>query len=283
LTVLEGNVTTIEPGVEIYVNTTDAFFEVLGELDAHGTVDEPIIIRQNNRTFACGTANNGSWAGILASGASSVVDLEFVELWFPQKGVRLRDSSIGILSNVSVRCSGVAGAVMEGFGSLRAIDSKFTDGLGDGVVIATSLPDSVRIQGCTLSFNHSSGIRMDLEDATKAVPIYVEYNDIEFNDAHGISLANSVFPQIHFNKFLGNGDSSPSSLFLQGGYPDPVNLPELDVTCNFWGGPHASQSAVDDEIHDSLDVSTVHTRVKSCPWLNTDPLTTTPNCSMSCP
>jgi hypothetical protein len=288
LTVLEGAQTTIEPGTEIYLNTAGSFLEVLGKLEAQGTAGEPIIFRQNNRTFSCGDANSTRWAGIIAFGDSALVDLEYVELWFPQDGVRLRDNSSALLKDCKVRCSGNAGALIEGNGSLRAIDSSFTDGLGDGIAIAaiTSLPDSVRIQGCTLSFNHSSGIRMDLADVTKVVPIYVEYNDIEINDAHGISLAHSVFPRIHFNKFLGNGDSSISSLFLQGGYPDPVNLPELDVTCNFWGGSHASQSAVDNEIHDSLDVSTVHTRVKSCPWLNTDPtdpLTTTPNCSMSCP
>jgi hypothetical protein len=254
---------------------------VLGELDAHGTIDEPIIVRQNNRTFTCGAANSGAWSGILASGATAIVDLDFVQLWYPQYGVRLRDSSVGILKNVSVRCSGKAGVSMEGFGYLQAFDSQFTDGLGEGVALS-GLPDSVRVQNCTLSFNRGSGVAMDMEDVTKSVPIFVEYNDIEYNTTHGVSLGHSVFPKIHFNNFRGNGDSSISNLFMQSGYPG-VAYPELDATCNFWGAPTTQQTTIDIGIHDSQDLSTVHTRVKSCPWLNTDPLTTTPNCSMSCP
>jgi parallel beta-helix repeat protein len=125
-----------------------------------------------------------------------------------------------------------------------------------------------------------------MEDVTQSVPIVVTYNDIEFNNTHGISLAHSVFPQIQNNNFRGNGDSSVSSLYLQSGYPNStgvVNFPELDATCNFWGACTASQATIDVGIHDSLDQSTVHTRVKSRPSLTSNPLTTTPNCSMSCP
>ncbi|HET6463086.1 MAG TPA: hypothetical protein VFH33_04730, partial [Candidatus Krumholzibacteria bacterium] len=112
----------------------------------------------------------------------------------------------------------------------------------------------------------------------------VQGNDFQFNSTHGISLAHSVFPEIHNNNFAGNGDNSVSNLYLQSGYPG-VALACLDATCNFWG--NTSQNAIDIGIHDSLDQSTVHTRVKSCPWLNSNPLTSTPNCSVatcvSCP
>jgi hypothetical protein len=285
LSVLDGNVLTIEAGTEIYINTAGSFFDILGELDAVGTAGDPIVIKQNDRTFACGATNGGRWDGILASGANSIVNLAYCDLWFPQTGVRLRDSSVGILDHVAVRCSGKAGASMEGFGYLEAIDSEFTDGVGDGVQIS-ALPDSVRIESCTLSFNQGSGISMDMEDVNKSVPVIVHDNDIEFNSTHGISLAHSSFPQIHLNNFRGNGDSSVSSLYLQSGYPNStgvVSFPELDVTCNFWGAASNSQTVIDIGIHDKLDQSTVYTRVKSCPWLNSNPLTTTPNCSMSCP
>ncbi len=285
LTILDGTTLTIEAGTEIYINTAGMFFDVLGELDAHGTVDEHIIIRQNNRTFSCGATNGGRWEGIKAGQDVAVVDLEYVELWFPMNGVRLRDQAVANLKDVSVRCSGNAGVIMEGSGYLRAIDSNFTDGSGDGIAVAaiSSLPDSVRIQGCTLSFNHGTGVRMDLDDVSKLTPIIVEHNDIEFNETHGISLAHAVFPQIHLNNFRGNGDSSVSSLYLQSGYPS-VSYPELDATCNFWGASSSSQTTIDVGIHDTLDQpATVHTRVKSCPWLNSNPLTTTADCSMSCP
>jgi hypothetical protein len=210
-----------------------------------------------------------------------------VNLWYANDGIRLRDEGIARLTNVNVRCSGSSGVTLEGSGSLRATDSQFTDGAQDGVVIAAiaSLPDSARIEGCTMSFNKGSGMRMDLDDLGQAVKIYVNHNDIEFNSTHGISLAHAVFPQIHFNTFRGNGDNSISSLFLQSGYPSVQNpsTTTLDATCNYWGAASNSQAIIDIGIHDKLDQGTVYARVKSCPWLNSDPLTTTPNCSMSCP
>jgi len=283
--IAEGATLTIEAGTEIYVNTTSLFFDVNGTLNAHGTSDAPIIIRYNDRTLLCGTSS-GAWAGIRGGGNTGVVDLEYVELWYAQYGVRLKEEAVANLQNVSVRCSGSAGALIEGSSYLRAIDSEFTDGVGDGISITTQLtePDSVRINGCILSFNNGSGIHMDLNDTNKSVPIFVDSNDIQFNSTHGISLAHSVFPSIHNNNFQGNGTDGISNLFLQGGYPG-VAHPCLDATCNFWG--NTSQNAIDIGIWDSLDQNTVDTRVKSCPWLNSNPLTSTPNCStancVSCP
>jgi hypothetical protein len=289
LPVTEGTTRTIEPGTEIFVSTSGTYFDVLGELDAHGTPDEHIIIRQNDRTFVCGSgANNGPWEGIRAGHAAAapapgVLDLEYVELWYARNGVHLSDDSVADLKNVTIRCSAVNGVLVDGSGYLRAIDSSITDGVGDGIALAAvvSLPDSVRIQGCTLSFNHGSGIRMDLNDTAMSTPIIVESNDIQFNEAHGISLAHAVFPQIHLNNFRGNGTETISSLFLQSGYPS-VTYPELDATCNFWGSNATSCTITDVGIHDSQDQSTVHTRVKSCPWLPSNPLTTTPTCPATC-
>jgi len=278
-----GETLTIAPGTEIYINTPGTVFDVLGTLDAHGTAGEHIVIRQNDRTFTCGGNNVGVWAGIRGSGATAVIDLEYVEVWYAQYGIRVKDESVANLQNVKVRCSGVAGLLMEGSRYTRAIDSQFTDSAGDGIDIVTlvTLPDSVRIERCTLSFNNGTGIRMDINDAAKTTPVIVSYNDIEFNETHGISLAHAVFPQMRLNNFSGNGDSGISNLFLQAGYPS-VAFPELDATCNFWGAA-VHQSTVDAGIWDSLDQSTIHTRVKSCPWLKSNPLTTTPDCSMSCP
>jgi len=190
------------------------------------------------------------------------------------------------MKNCSVRCSGHTGVWMLGSGGLFLTDSKFTDGAGDGLSIdgIASAPDSVIVEGCMFSFNNGSGIRMDLRNDTKSAVINVEHSDFQFNSTHGITLAHSVFPQIHNNNFSGNGESGISNLYLQSGYPGVAHAC-LDATCNFWG--NSSQNAIDIGIHDSLDQSTVHTRVKSCPWLNSNPLTSTPNCStancVSCP
>jgi hypothetical protein len=282
LPIPDGATLTIEPGTEIYVNTPGTVFDVQGTLSAHGTTGQHIVIRMNDRSFVCGGDNLGIWAGIRGS-VTGVIDLEYVELWYAQYGVRVQNDAVAELQNVMVRCSGAAGLLMEGNRYVHALDSQFTDAAGDGidVVTHTTLPDSVRIERCNTSFNHGSGIRLDIDDVTKSTPVIVSYNDIEFNDTHGISLASAVFPTMHFNNFRGNGDSAISNLFMQSGYPT-VSFPELDATCNFWGVA-THQSTVDEGIWDSLDQATVHTRVKSCPWLKSNPLTTTPDCSMSCP
>lgn len=290
LAIPAGSALTIQPGTEIYINAAGLIVDVTGRLTAHGTLGEPIIIRHNDRSFVCGGSNDG-WKGIQCSreaGAdtSGIVDLSHVELWFPEDGVRLQDDSRLTMNDCSVRCSKHAGVWMEGSAVVKVINSHLTDGVGDGIAITgiASVPDTVLVQGCTLSFNNGSGIRMDLYDNSQSAVIDVQLNDFQFNSTHGISLAHSVFPQIHNNNFTGNGDSGISNLYLQSGYPG-VAQACLDATCNFWG--NSSQNAIDIGIHDSLDQSTVHTRVKSCPWLNSNPLTSTPNCStpncVSCP
>ena len=285
VTARTNNTTTIQAGVELFINTEVATISVLGRLEAHGTEDEPIVIRPNNRTFNCG-ADRGWWEGIRGATDDAVssdgfVDFEYVEIWDARWGVRIRDQANALLRNCSIRCSGDAGVLVEGSGSLQAFDSRMSDGLGDGIAISalSSLPDSVRVEGCTIAFNVGIGIRMDLEDHSQLVPIVVEFNTIEFNETHGISLANAVFPSIHFNAFLGNGDASVSNLFLFSNYPDPVNLPQLNAACNFWGSAAGSQATIDASIRDSLDTSTVHTRVISSPWLNLSPITTPPTCT----
>lgn len=284
-----GQPRTIEAGTELLIDTPNAYINVLDTWTAHGTVDEPIVMRPNNRTFKC-VDDRGWWEGIRASSDDAAftdgsLDFEYVEIWDAKWGVRLLDNSNATLRNCKLLCSGTAGASIEGNGFLRLLDSRISDGLGDGISIGgpsiVSLPDSVRIDGCAVVFNGAAGIRMDLKDSSKVVPIVVSMNEIEFNGSHGISLANSVFPSVHRNSFRGNGDSSVSNFFLQGGFPGTADADTLDATCNFWGT--VSGTAIEITIHDILDTSGVGTRVDSCPWLSASPITGTPTCTGSCP
>lgn len=277
--------TVIEAGVELYIDTPGTYFTVLDDFIAHGTPDEPIVIRPNNRTLSCAGDDRGWWDGIQAASddaafSTGVVDFAHVEVWYARMGVRLDENANAILRDCRIRCSGENGLLVQGSGSLQVFDSQITDGVSDGISIAaiSSLPDSVRIERCNISFNGNAGIRMDLNDFGQAVPIRIEFNEIEFNSAYGISLANSVFPSIHYNSFRGNGDTSVVNLYLVGGYPDPVNHPVLDATCNYWGSATSTQASIDASIRDSLDTSAVHTRVDSSPWLNANPITTPPSC-----
>jgi hypothetical protein len=289
LTVGALTATVMEPGVEIYFETAGATLRVLGRLEAHGTADLPIVFRPNDRTFVCGD-ERGWWDGILgatddAFASDGDIDFEHVEVWYAQAGVRLLEGSHAIVRNCEFRCSGDAGLSIGGTGSLIVLDSGINNGRADGIAISAiaSLPDSVHVHGCTIGINGNAGIRLDLADASQTVPILIEYNTIEFNEVHGVSLANAVFPAIHYNHFIGNGESTVSNIYMENGYPDGAPVDTLDATCNFWGAPVASQSTIDATIRDSLDSSSVGTRVKSCPWLNESPITSTPVCNVSCP
>lgn len=277
----------IEPGTELYMSTPGGYIQVEGELDAIGTVDAPITFKSNDRTVDCATGR-GWWEGIRTM-APGIVNLEYVQIWFAKYGVRLREASYGTLRDCRIECSATAGVSIEGNGWLQVFDTLIADGVSDGIsvggpnVSSTSTPDSVRVEGCTIQLNGGVGIRMDLDDGAQSAQIFVNHNDIKFNSSHGISLARSVFPQIHYNTFLGNGAETVSNLFLQGGYPGTVIYPTLDATCNFWGTVTTSQADIDLSIRDSLDTSTVKTRVTSCPWLDGSPITGTPSCTCPAP
>lgn len=275
----------IEAGVELLIATESAFISVLGDLEAHGTEDEPIVIRANNRTFNC-TGGRGWWDGFRVASDDAVpsdgfVDFENVEIRDARWGVRLRDNGSALLRDCRVLCSDDAGLLIEGNGSLRVIDSRVSDSVVDGIAIwaGASLPDSVRIEGCNISFNGNAGIRMDLNDVSQLVPIVVEYNQIEYNESSGITLANSVFPAIHYNAFRGNGETSVLNLFLETGYPDPVVFPTLNATCNYWGTATPLYAVIKASIFDKDDNASIHTVVDADPWLTVSPITTPPNCT----
>jgi hypothetical protein len=291
LTILSGNTRTVEAGTEIYMDTKATIIRVLGRLEAHGTQDDPILFRPNDRTLAC-TDDRRWWEGFRGESddinlTDGEIDFEYVQIYYATRGVRLSGGSSATIRDAKFECCGDAGVAIEGTGVLVLMDTEITNGLGDGVAVGgsaiASLPDSVHIEGCWLAINGNAGLRCDLSDPAQAVPIVVEFNRLEFNAAHGISLARAVFPRIHNNHFAGNGDATVSNLYLQSGYPGGVAFPLLDATCNFWGGSISNQATIDNMIRDSLDAASVGTRVLSCPWLNASPITTTPNCSMSCP
>lgn len=282
---------TIEAGTEVYLDTKATVIRVLGRLEAHGTEDLPIVFRPNDRTITCADDRRW-WEGFRGESddislTDGEIDLEHVHVHYAAKGVRLSGGSSATIRNAKFQCCGDAGVAIEGTGTLVLLDTEIINGLGAGVLVGgsaiASLPDSVHVQGCRLAINGDAGLRLDLNDLGQQVPIVIEYNKIEFNFVHGISLGRAVFPGIHYNHFLGNGDAEVSNVFLQSGYPNGAPVATLDVTCNFWGGSISNQATIDDMIRDSLDTATVGTRVISCPWLNASPLTTTPDCSMVCP
>jgi hypothetical protein len=288
-TIPEGQTTTIEAGTELLIDAPGTVIDVAGgTLIANGTSGEPVVIQPNDRTFKCGD-ERGWWEGIRGSTLSDgtntydgFIDLDHTEIRYGQKAVRLRDNANAVLTDCMIRCSGDAGILVEGHGSLTVLDTEVSNGAANGIAIAAiaSVPDSVIVRGCNIRINNDSGIRMDIRDLTRTVPIVVEYNKIEFNFTRAITLAHAVFPQIHFNQFVGNGvGTGDMNIYLENGFPEGGSVPELDASCNYWGAPVNNQSTIDGTIHDSLDSGLVGTRVIVSPWLNTSPLVSPPSCT----
>jgi hypothetical protein len=112
------------------------------------------------------------------------------------------------------------------------------------------------------------------------VPIRIEYTGIRQNRDHGITLANVVFPQIHYNSFFGTGAGTHFGLnhiWLVNGYPGSP-MPQLDATCNFWGGTVSDVSEIEAWVRDMQDTGLVGTDLIVSPWSNEDPTTSTSTC-----
>ena len=277
--------TTIEPGTEILLETTNMVIDVTDTLLAVGAPFEPIVIQPNRRHLTCGD-DRGWWEGIKVSTdapSNGNLKLENATIAYAQYGIRLRDNGTAFVNNSQIRCSGQNGILHEGGGALVVKDSEVINGRFDGIAITsdTFSPDSVLIDRCTIQFNGRTGIALDLMDAAQAVEIAIQYSDIRFNAEHGITLDNAVFPEIHYNFFFGNGAGSQfqlNSIWLFSGYPGGVVMPQLDASCNFWGAPVTNVSTIEALVRDQQDTGTVGTDVIVSPWSNENPLTGSSSC-----
>ena len=276
--------TVIEPGTELLLETAGTLIDVTDSLVVVGTPSEPIVIRPNLRNLTCGD-DRGWWQGIKVYTDFPVnghIDLDYAQIWYAQYTVRLRDQGSATIRNSEIRCSGQNGVLHEGGGALLIEDTHIKDGAYDGIAVdaLTFLPDSILVSGCDVSFNGRTGIALKLDDQLQAVPIVIEYSNIEFNTEHGITLDNAVFPKIHFNRFFGNGASSQNGLNNIWLFSDPNGAPidSLNAACNFWGAPVSDLLTIDATIRDHADTATVGTRVIASPWSNENPLVTTSTC-----
>lgn len=282
-----GAVDSIQAGVEILLDTPATEFEVTGSILAQGTADEPVVFRPNVRGLQCGDSR-GWWDGFRGASFDTLsngnIEFHHTQLWYAQNGIRLSNLSSADLEDCSIKCSGDNGILAEGYGSLVVRNTEVTDGRGNGISVdaLAGKPTSVIIDHCQLRFNGASGLRLAI--SYPDVPITVEYNRFEYNYVRAITLGRSAFPVIHFNEFFGNGVSTSGSnvmanIYLETGYPNGADIPQLDATCNYWGASIANASTIDATIRDSLDSNSIGTRVIFDPWLNDDPWLVTPNCT----
>ena len=277
--------TVIESGTELLLETPNMVIDVTDTLLAVGTPVEPIVIQPNLRHLTCGD-DRGWWEGIKVSTdapSNGYLRMENAHVSYAQYAIRLRDNGDVYVKNSQIRCSGQNGVLHEGAGVLVLDDTEIRDGKFDGVAVnsLTFQPDSIRVDHCTVSFNGRTGISLALQDQSKQVPVIVQYTNIELNADHGITLDGAVFPQIHYNRFFGNGAGTQhglSNIWLFSGFPTGTTAPTLDATCNFWGAPVTNVSTIESTVRDQQDTGTVGTDVVVSPWSNENPLTTTSTC-----
>jgi hypothetical protein len=274
--------TIIEAGVEILLETPGAEFDVTDSLTVVGTPDDPIMIRPNVRHQTC-SDDRGWWAGIKVANflRTGILEMDYAFIWYAQWGVRLRDSGAARIRHSEIRCSGQNGILHESSGALELESTRVSDGLLDGVEVTSLslLPDAITIRECNIAFNGGSGLVFDLADSLATVPIVVEYTNLEFNGDHAITLANAVFPEIHYNRFLGNGVPL-SNIWCYSGYAFGTAFTTLNVTCNFWGAPVNNVSTIEATIRDAQDTATVQGDMVVSPWSNENPLVGPSSCTV---
>lgn len=264
--------TTIDPGVELYIDKKGATIDVLGTLISNGTEAEPVLIRPNDRTLSSGTS---WWLGIQArtdAPQTGTVSLNYTEVAYGEYNVRLTEQATADIRNSKLAAAGVAGALISGVGTLTIRDSELTQNSGYGVQVASvsNRPASVLITGCEITFNGLGGINLSLPEASESVPITIRRNLIKFNSAHGIYMYNSVRPLISENEIWRNPLVSARNIVLT---PQYVVAPAtLDVINNFWGGAYTSAAPIKTTIIDSEDTAAIGILVNVAPWLTTSPL-----------
>ena len=271
---------TIEAGAELYIDTREVAFEVIGTFRADGTEAEPAVIKPNDRRLRCGTGG-GWWEGIRVGtdeAISGLVDFTHTEIWHAKYNVWLFEyQSLGgasaRLHNCLIVCSQLAGILMGSNGSLEVDGCRITNNQSRGIEISSgvALPSRVDITNCDISDNNT-GIYMDLNDSTQTVPIYITGNRFRSNSIDGIAMANAAWPTaIQNNDFFFN---SGSHIRLSDSYPVEVRVPEdwdsLYAIHNFWGTPYdpGNEALIEAKIWDRRDDRDIGTTVIVTPWDN---------------
>lgn len=275
LLVSGGATTTIQAGVEFYIDLPATFIDVLGTLRANGSVSDPVIIRANNRNLRCGEGR-GWWDGIQARSEDAfvgIIDLTHTEIRSADHNVRLIGAAEATLQDCKIVCAKRAGVRITGTGRLIINDCEISDNEQYGVEVSSvsSIPAAVSITGCEITFNNE-GIHLELPDLLQTLMTDISYNLIKDNWINGISLASEAFANIHHNYISRNNWSTTSNIRLMSGYPGGADVDTLYATHNYWGGVYTSPGPIEATIWDSADYGSIDTRIKITPWLDASPL-----------
>jgi len=278
LAVLGATTTTIEAGVELYLEQEDAVIDVVGTLRATGTESERVLIRPNNRTFRCG-GERGWWKGIEAttSDQSGFVDLAYTDVLYGICGVFLfvGDASAN-LQHCRIMCSNDAGIRISGSGTLTVEHCEISNNQNYGIAISSlaELPQAVSIRYNEIINNGHTGVFIDLRDNLQQVPILIQYNRVEFNGVNGILLASASWAGISYNDISLNNLSTVSNIRIVPPFPSGMVIggqwDTLLVQHNYWGQAYDEDDvdAIEKTIIDATNHGQIQTEVIVSPWEN---------------
>jgi hypothetical protein len=270
-----GTITTIEPGVEIYMDFEESFIDVLGTLQANGNEIEPILIRANDRSLMCGEGR-GWWDGVQARSEDYFVgnlDLTHTEIRSGDYNVRLIGAAQANLQDCKIVCGRNAGVGMTGTGVLVINNCEISSTAQSGINVSSysSIPAAVSITGCEIMFNNE-GIHLDLPDLFETLLVNIQGNLIRDNWINGITLERASFARINYNYIGRNNWGNTSNIRLMPDYPGGADFDSLDATNNYWGGAYTNPGPIEDTITDSADNGSIDTKVIITPWLSSSPL-----------
>ena len=279
LVVLGPATTTIEAGVELYLEQQDAVIDVIGTLRATGTETERVLIRPNDRTLRCGE-ERGWWRGIEATSEdqySGFVDLTYTDVLYGVHDIfLLLGGASANLQHCRILCAKEAGIRISDSGTLTVEHCEISNNQNHGIEISSlaAVPQAVTIRYSKIVSNGHTGVFVDLLDNLQQVPILIQYNRVEFNSVNGIVLSGAAWPAISYNDMSLNNFSTISNIRIVPPFPSGVVIggewDTLLVQHNYWGQSYSAGEvgSIEETITDAADHGQIDTRVIVSPWEN---------------
>jgi len=279
--------TTVEPGVEIFMDKQGTIISVEGTLSAVGTPGDTITITTNLRDQV-----PGKWAGIQVQGvmgneANLVLDYCLVEYGIDQ--IQASFYSVINIQHSLLRFSMFSAVKVTGGSSAPAtmtlLDSDLRDNNQRAVNIETpaSYPGTITIRRNKFTFNGDQtprnagvpihgAIHMTVNDPSNLGAFVISNNNIFRNLNIGIYLEGAVFPTITNNVLVGNdflsGAGFSRNIRLQppfGGTP----VADITATNNYWAVTTIGD--IRQTVVDKWDSGQITTEVLVDPWRTSCP------------
>ena len=227
VSVLDGEILTIEPGVEVWFNEAHAII-VEGTLIAPGGVRDSIYFRTN---FV------GNWDNIKFNYADPNCYLDYCVI---ENGGAAGDGNIAICNSI---------------GNVQILNSTIIYSASNGIYIEASVPS---ISKCTIQYNNANGILVNNPTVSSA-PL-VRYTNIWSNTDNGVLISSGAIDlgtekDPGYNEIMGNGIFAVNNQTANG----------ISAVWNYWG--ETDSTIIDGMIYDDEESGISTAIVDFCPYL----------------